>query len=183
MATSSKKERLLEAATSLFHTKGFAATSLKDIAEKADIPLGNVYYYFKSKDELGIAAAETHRKWFVAFLKNLDQTIRDPKEKIIKSIRLFDKLKETFCEHGCPVGTIVYEVSAKGSVGKAFSNVYKTHLDWLETQFISLGTPPQHAAMKSLSILKGIYGASMLSKAMSNPDIISEEVSSLVKTI
>ena len=30
----------------------FKATTLADIAQAADVPLGNVYYYFKSKDEL-----------------------------------------------------------------------------------------------------------------------------------
>ena len=32
---------------------GFRTTSLADIAEAAKIPVGNVYYYFKTKDEIG----------------------------------------------------------------------------------------------------------------------------------
>jgi AcrR family transcriptional regulator len=37
---------------------GFEATSLADIAREAKVPLGNVYYYFKTKDEIGEAIVE-----------------------------------------------------------------------------------------------------------------------------
>jgi TetR/AcrR family transcriptional regulator, transcriptional repressor for nem operon len=37
-----------------------AATSLAEIAQAADVPLGNVYYYFKSKDELIRAVVAAH---------------------------------------------------------------------------------------------------------------------------
>lgn len=47
----SKRERLREAANSLFLSKGYANTSLADIAKEAKVPLGNVYYYFKTKKE------------------------------------------------------------------------------------------------------------------------------------
>src|SRR5260370_28829424 len=53
-----KRLRLVSAAVDLAYRNGFGATSLADIAREAKIPLGNVYYYFKTKDEIGDAIVE-----------------------------------------------------------------------------------------------------------------------------
>jgi AcrR family transcriptional regulator len=50
------REHLLAVAVREFNRKGFARTSVRDIAEAAGIQPGSVYYHFPSKDELFIAA-------------------------------------------------------------------------------------------------------------------------------
>ncbi|EHY79084.1 TetR family transcriptional regulator [Stutzerimonas stutzeri ATCC 14405 = CCUG 16156] len=46
------KELILKAASEEFAEKGFAATKTSDIAARAGLPKPNVYYYFKSKENL-----------------------------------------------------------------------------------------------------------------------------------
>ncbi|MFI8478975.1 TetR/AcrR family transcriptional regulator [Pseudomonas sp. NPDC078700] len=46
------QELILRAASEEFAEKGFAATKTSDIAAKAGLPKPNVYYYFKSKENL-----------------------------------------------------------------------------------------------------------------------------------
>lgn len=46
------KALILRAASEEFADKGFAATKTNDIAAKAGLPKPNVYYYFKSKENL-----------------------------------------------------------------------------------------------------------------------------------
>ncbi len=46
------QELILRAASEEFADKGFAATKTSDIAAKAGLPKPNVYYYFKSKENL-----------------------------------------------------------------------------------------------------------------------------------
>ncbi|MEB0040952.1 MULTISPECIES: TetR/AcrR family transcriptional regulator [unclassified Pseudomonas] len=46
------KELILNAASEEFADKGFAAAKTSDIAAKAGLPKPNVYYYFKSKENL-----------------------------------------------------------------------------------------------------------------------------------
>jgi AcrR family transcriptional regulator len=55
-----KRTRLIETATKLAYGRGFRETSLADIAEAARVPVGNVYYYFKTKDELAEAVVAPH---------------------------------------------------------------------------------------------------------------------------
>ncbi|WP_312388307.1 TetR/AcrR family transcriptional regulator [Stutzerimonas nitrititolerans] len=46
------KELILRAASEEFAEKGFAACKTSDIADRAGLPKPNVYYYFKSKENL-----------------------------------------------------------------------------------------------------------------------------------
>lgn len=46
------KESIIEAAISLFNTNGFAGTSIRDIANKAQTNVSNISYYFQNKQGL-----------------------------------------------------------------------------------------------------------------------------------
>ena len=45
----------------VMHQQGVERTTIADIAQAADVPVGNVYYYFKTKDELIDAAVDSSR--------------------------------------------------------------------------------------------------------------------------
>src|SRR5215831_7655704 len=53
------RKRIIEAAERVLARDGYAATSVKDIAAEAGVAPGLVHYYFKTKDEL-VVAAVTH---------------------------------------------------------------------------------------------------------------------------
>ena len=46
------KALILETALEMFRERGYEQTTMRAIAEKADLSLGNAYYYFPSKDHL-----------------------------------------------------------------------------------------------------------------------------------
>jgi AcrR family transcriptional regulator len=52
VAVAAVQSRLLDAAVSLFAEKGFDATSVQEIVERAAVTKGAMYHYFKSKDDL-----------------------------------------------------------------------------------------------------------------------------------
>lgn len=52
MARRQTKPAIIDAALGLFEEKGFEATTMRAIAERAGVSVGNAYYYFASKDEL-----------------------------------------------------------------------------------------------------------------------------------
>ena len=47
-----KQEIIINVAKQLFSEKGYAATGIREIAEKSGLSLGNFYNYFKNKEEL-----------------------------------------------------------------------------------------------------------------------------------
>ena len=48
----SLKERIIEVSWELFEEKGYEATTMNDIIEKAQVARGSFYYYFKGKESL-----------------------------------------------------------------------------------------------------------------------------------
>lgn len=46
------RERVLDAAARIFREKGYADTTMREIAKHAGVEAGSIYYHFRSKDEL-----------------------------------------------------------------------------------------------------------------------------------
>ena len=63
-----KRAELVTAAKLLLHEQGLHRTTLADVASRADVPLGNIYYYFKTKDSLAEAVLEAHDAALRAYL-------------------------------------------------------------------------------------------------------------------
>src|SRR3546814_26213 len=46
------RERILDVSARIFRTRGYAETTMNDIAEATGIKAASIYYYFRSKDEI-----------------------------------------------------------------------------------------------------------------------------------
>ena len=46
------RQRILDAAANVFRQRGYALATLNEIAERADMQAGSLYYHFGSKEEL-----------------------------------------------------------------------------------------------------------------------------------
>ena len=76
----SVKERILQSAEELIYQKGYDATSISDIMEVADVGKGQLYYYFKSKKEIGLTViqdilAKWRKELLKIFLKQTSLTV------------------------------------------------------------------------------------------------------------
>lgn len=64
--------KLLKAAIDIFGRRGYTATSVKDLAEAAELTVGSIYHYYSGKAELFIAAAtEFYDVFYYAFVQAL----------------------------------------------------------------------------------------------------------------
>lgn len=76
------RERILDAALELFRTQGYGETTMRQIAQAADVAVGNAYYYFASKDQLILAFYERNHVEHLKLLGDaLDQT-KDFQERL-----------------------------------------------------------------------------------------------------
>src|SRR5271166_5138986 len=84
---SGKRERLIAAACDLFYRQGIAGTTLAHIAEAAEVPLGNVYYYFKTKDDIVAAVVEARAEEIRSATEALQRRHGSPKARLKHSWR------------------------------------------------------------------------------------------------
>lgn len=67
------RQKVIDAASSLFFQKGFHGTSVRDIAEKAAVNVSLISYYFKSKQGL-LEYAVTN--YYEEYLKTLEEALQ-----------------------------------------------------------------------------------------------------------
>ncbi len=178
-----KRERLVDSAATLFHQVGMTATSLADIAKHADIPIGNVYYYFKTKEELAMAAISKRREQFKAGYALLEDGIADPRQRLVEATTYYHKVRDEYTRYGCPIGKIIYDADTdKDPVAQEASGVLADFSAWAERQFTQLGHT-QEAARYAGSLIAGIQGAILAAKAFRNAEMITDETNRLVAWI
>src|SRR5260370_27122389 len=98
-----KRTRLIETATKLAYERGFRETSLADIAEAARVPVGNVYYYFKTKEELAEAVVERRLEEVRAARAEWDR-LRSPKERLFAFVDSIHGNREQLAPGRCHLG-------------------------------------------------------------------------------
>ena len=108
-----KRTRLIETATKLAYGRGFRETSLADIAEAARVPVGNVYYYFKTKEELAEAVVERRLEEFRADRAEWNR-LSSPKERLLAFVGSVQANREQLARGGCPVGGLCSELHKEG---------------------------------------------------------------------
>lgn len=77
-----KRQEILDAAAKYFKEKGYAATSMRDIAEHADLQTASLYYHFPSKAELLVAVYEASANLLTSAVVEAIKGERDPWKRL-----------------------------------------------------------------------------------------------------
>jgi TetR/AcrR family transcriptional regulator, transcriptional repressor for nem operon len=176
------RTRLLQAAEKTIYLYGFGSTSIADIARAAMVPLGNVYYYFKTKDEIGGAIVELRVSRFKKLLQDLEKA-DSPKERLCGFVDIKIKNRETLARRGCPVGTLCSELQKYGGAAARKSRVLFTEaLAWMEKQFEALGKGADSRGY-AVHLLSATQGVSVLAHTFHDPTMIAREAERLKQWI
>lgn len=184
---SSTREQILDAAGRLIHLRGFHNTSVDDILRESGVGKGNLYYYFKSKDELGYAA--------------LDRTLDHIRDEILtkvfapgmdpwKQLEAFldfsvERTRKEGCVGGCPLGNLALEMSDihegfRSRLSHAFDQVRAKIEDSFERAksqgTLRVGTDIRRLASFTIA---GFEGALMMGKLYRDAELMASVVDEL----
>ncbi len=173
-----KRERLIEAAKNLIHKQGFNLTTLADIAQEAEVPLGNVYYYFKTKESIGEAVIKERGTDLETRLK-LWEEIPDVKARLKKYIDYSIEEADQTARYGCSIGGLCQELGKKGGpLSDAVAKLLNDTLEWCEGQFRSLGYG-QKANELALNLVSAVQGMYLLTHTFKDPQITTRQARNL----
>jgi AcrR family transcriptional regulator len=179
--TGGKRDRLITAARSLMHEQGVHSTTLAEVAERADIPPGNVYYYFKAKDDLVRAVVDDYVGQARSMLAEFDR-LRAPASRLKGLTRGWLDVADTVADHGCPVGSLCAELSRCGEpLGSAGAEILGLITDWAEAQFRQLGR--RDARDLAMALLSGIQGSALLANTFHDATIMKRQARHLERWI
>ena len=105
------------------------------------MPLGNVYYYFKTKDELLGAVLDVYLQQAAALIALFERS-RTPQARLKALVRNWVDMRDAVVRHGCPMGTLCAELDkSEGGLDRQAAEVMARIIDWSEDQFRQLGRP------------------------------------------
>lgn len=106
------KDHLIDQAIALFRAKGYSATSIDEIVRACGITKGSLYYHFRSKEELALAAMERVHRYFAEHIFSLVAQAERPGAD---ELRAFNAAVEAFCSShpdGCLLANLSLDIAA-----------------------------------------------------------------------
>jgi TetR/AcrR family transcriptional repressor of nem operon len=169
-----KRARLVAAADTVARGPGFTHSSLADIAACADVPVGNIYYWFKTKGELGEALIEARATRYRALREQWDHTL-PPRRRVDAFIDMVAANRDSLAAEGCPIGSLCTELRRHDpALATQAGTMLRDFLDWLEAQFRAMGHGRASPGLAGHT-LSGLQGASLLSHALDDPAHVARE--------
>jgi TetR/AcrR family transcriptional repressor of nem operon len=176
-----KRERLVAAACQLFHQQGVEMTTLADIAQAADVPVGNIYYYFKTKDDLVGAVIDAYSVDLRTRLSSLDRH-RTPKARLKALVREQADQQEVAAQFGCPMGTLCSELDKRDdALERSAAELLSFSVSWAEEQFRLMGR--SDARDLAVALVAAFQGVSLLTNTLRDPELMAREARRLDRWI
>ncbi len=173
------RQRIIESANQLFYQRGYNQTSFSEIADAAEIPKGNFYYYFKSKDDLLTAVIDFRVESIQVMLDDWAREIEDPRARLKRTLKILIHSEEDVLRYGCPMGSLNVELSkTQLSLQSKAVEMFDLFVSWISQQMKSLGHE-EDARTLALHMLATMQGISMLSNVYSDSTFMRHEVAVL----
>lgn len=185
------RTRILEAARDIIRQKGFAATSVEDLCLAAGVTKGAFFHHFKTKDALGVAAANHWADTTGALFAGAPyHEPDDPLERILAYLDFRRSIigGETFA-YTCLVGTMTQEVHASTpAIREACAHSIFGHAATLEADIkaaierraIAGDWTASSLARHTQAVLQGAF---ILAKASGDPQMARESVDHLIRYV
>jgi TetR/AcrR family transcriptional regulator, transcriptional repressor for nem operon len=178
-----KRDRLVAAARELIYRRGAARTSLADIAEAAEVPVGNVYYYFKTKDEIIGAVVHTYEDQLRSTLAELERRHRRPKARLKALVGVLagwaaESVARYGAQYGCPHGTLSSELAKRADGPDPLAaTLIRIPLTWAEQQFREMGRRDAHDL--AVELVAAYQGSAVLTSTLGQPEIMARQAERL----
>ena len=185
------RTRLLEAARDAIRAKGFAATSVDELCQAAAVTKGSFFHHFKSKEALGVAAAQHWAETTTAFFAGAPyHAPDDPLDRVLAYVAFRKSIiAGDLAEFTCLVGTMVQEVYASSpAIREACGASIFGHAATLEADIgaamrdrgISGGWTAESLARHTQTVIQGAF---VLAKAGNDPALARESLDHLDRYI
>lgn len=177
------REKLLRIAERLVHREGYRGATLAKLAREARIPIGNLYYYFKTKDEIICAVLQDRAAALRSEREAWEAKTRDPRELLLAYLAWLGDTRASVAENGCPLGSLCTELNKHGGpVAKRAAALLSEPLRWMEKQFRRLGKGSESKGL-ALHLFSALQGIAVVSNTFDDPRLVMSETKRLGRWI
>jgi TetR/AcrR family transcriptional repressor of nem operon len=185
------RTKLLHGALSVVRAKGYSATTVDDLCKAAGVTKGAFFHHFKSKEDLGIAAADYWSVVTNAFFAAAPyHQHKDPLDRVLGYIDFRKSiLKGDLPEFTCLVGTMVQEIyesnpairdACNASISGHAATVEADIAEAMKLHGIRANWTAKSLALHTQAVLQGAF---ILAKAKDDAKIAADSVDHLRRYI
>lgn len=174
MTTKSERtqQRIVDAANQLFYKKGYNRTSFTDVVDEAEVPRGNIYYYFKTKEEMLRAVIKHRLETTHVMLSDWEEGMAAPLDRLERFVQILYDSTPALLRSGCPMGTLNIELAKdQPELKEEAKQLFDTFLHWLTRQFDAMGYP-EEARELSLQLLARGQGIIVIAQIYQDPGFL-----------
>jgi len=182
---------VIKVVSDLFLVQGFSSTSMDEVVKRSGVSKSNIYYHFKSKDELTLAVLES----FISSLQRLfHEHVLGKAGALLPRLEgyigvLIEELVERDCAGGCPLISLMVEAGktneqVRQRLAQFFlrqAQVFTELLEEGKRQGEIRSDLPAHA-LASL-ITSWLEGSLMLASIQKSASALREERDALLKLL
>ena len=170
-----RRSRLLAAAASRFWQRGYGSTSLADIAGDAEVPLGNVYYYFRTKQAIAEGVADIFVQETQAMLEEISAGEADPRRRVISLLRKLSQSNRSRVAHGCPIALAVRDFRSEAPQASArAAESFELLIGYIGRELQRTGARPSLALAKARELVVEWQGGIALAHALGDATVLAE---------
>jgi TetR/AcrR family transcriptional regulator, transcriptional repressor for nem operon len=189
---SDAKERLLSSAISLLWQRGYASVSVDELCETAAVKKGSFYHFFKSKDDLVLAALEAH---WAARKPVLDAILALDLPALVRLCRFLDSViahqselrKDTGHVLGCFYFCLGNECSRNARINERVQSIIASYVRYYEvlleeahrTGALTVADPAARA-LSLFAMMEGLLGQARIQDSLSPIATLREQAMGLL---
>jgi TetR/AcrR family transcriptional regulator, transcriptional repressor for nem operon len=179
MNTTLKRDRLIEAAKIRFYQQGVTGTTLADIAQQAEVPLGNIYYHFRTKEALVEAVIQARLQEVQSLFAQLDRH-PDPRQRLLGLLAAERESEDSLARYGCPYGSLSQELNKEDDQpATTVRLLLQAYLDWAAAQFRLLGKNEEEAEDFAVDLVSSLQGTFLLTNSFRSPELLERKLQRL----
>ena len=185
MASKGEKTRadIVERARKLFYEHGYDGTSFTQIVYATGLFRGNIYHYFKTKDDILEAVIARYLDDYQALLAQWERKYDEPKARLCAFVDMIAGRKTELVEYGCPIGSLNTELGKdQRELQHVARRLFELFRNWLAARFVELGRK-QDADALALHLLGRAQGIAVISHVYQDKKFLGREADQLKEWI
>jgi TetR/AcrR family transcriptional repressor of nem operon len=183
--TSDARQRLLDAACELMHTRSYGAVGVAEICAQADVRKGSFYYFFASKQALTLEAINAHwarqRAEWAAILHAPDPALERLRRLFeVTAAAQQDAQQTRGAVSGCALANLALELSTQDRVVQArLQEIFDEQIAFIEETLrdaVAEGSIPATSATHGIAraVVAQMEGMVLFAKLGNDPEVLND---------
>lgn len=170
-----RREALVQAAAELFWKQGYHGTSIAQVATVSGVPLGNIYYYHRSKADLAMAVSDLFVSQTEALIEEVADDEADPRTRLKALVGRLRASQGPRISHGCPIAAATREFRPEAPrAAQRAAESFTILTGFVAAEMGRMGQRPAIALGRARAFVCEWQGGIALAHALGEPPVLAE---------